>query len=517
MPPLYRALAIGALVGVLVGVPLSASARQEGDTIRAHTVEIQPGSGDTVLYDGRHYGGSIRVSGHGSGIAVVEQVSIDGYLSGIQEVPFSWDMAALQAQAIAARTYLAWTLSRGRTDTGARLGYDICATSACQVYAGYEPRLTDSGRRWLEAVQSTTDQILVYDGAPAATYYSSTTGGRTRTASDIWADVDLPYLQAVDSPGEDSPFANWSWRLPQQAMEKVLREAGLVEGDLRSIVTHVADDGQGPWTIDIASTRANETLSTWDLRSYLNRAGPSALGGVLPALRPDGNRYPQVILSPSYTISSVGIPLPGIAGVTATSIYQVSGHGWGHLVGMSQYGAQAMAEQGAGADQILAHYYGGLTPSRRPDLLPSTVEVALSTGADEVGFAVTGPTSVLIDGEEVATDELGSWSFAADAGSVVVTAPAGLGLPPRLRPGLIGLENGHLVLRIELTAAARVQWTLEVGGEQVAEYGPSNQDAGFISIPIPLRGGKVHMEVRASNRHGGDGLIFDFPIDSGAR
>ncbi len=504
-----------ALVGVLGWVPLTAGARQEPDRIRADSVEIMTGSGDAVLYDGRHYGGPIRVSGHGSGMAVVEEVSLDDYLSGIQEVPFSWDMAALQAQAIAARTYLAWTLSRGRTETGRRLGYDICATSACQVYAGREPRLTQSGRRWLEAVRSTADEILVYDGAPAAAYYSSTSGGRTRTASDVWPDVDLPYLQGVDSPGEDSPFADWSWRLPRRAMEKVLDEAGLIEGDLEDMVTHFTEDGDGPWTVDIMSAGGERTISTWDLRSYLNRAGPSVLGGVLPAWRSDGKRYPQVILSPSYSISSVGLPLPGIAGITATTIYQVEGHGWGHLVGMSQYGAQAMAERGAGPDEILAHYYGGLTPSRRPDLLPSKIDVALATGTDQAGFGVTGPATVLIDGREVATDELGSWSFAADAGSVVVTAPVGLGFPPRLRPGLIGLENGRLVVRIELTVAANVEWSLEVGAKQVAHFGPASVDAGFVSIPVPLRGGPVHMEVRAANRHGGDGLVFDFPADSG--
>lgn len=511
MGSLDRALAVGMLVGALISVPMAAGARQEPEIIRAHTVEIEAGSGASVVFDGRHYSGPIRVSGHGSGMAVVEEVSIDDYLSGIQEVPFSWDMAALQAQAIAARTYLAWTLSRGRTQTQRRLDYDICATSACQVYAGQEAGLTPSGLRWLDAVQSTADEILVYDGAPAATYYSSTSGGRTRTASDIWPDVDLPYLQAVASPGEESSFADWSWRLPQQAMQKVLLEAGLAEGDLEAMTTHVTEDGQGPWTVGITSTGKEETLSTWDLRSYLNRAGPSALRGVLPALRPDGKPYPQVILSPSYTISSVGVPLPGVAGATGTTIYQVDGHGWGHLVGMSQYGAQAMAERGAGPDEILAHYYGGLKPQVRPDLLPATVEVALTTGAGQAGFAVTGPTTVVIDGQEVATDELGSWSFVADAGSVVVAAPTGLGLPPQLRPGLIGLENGGLVVRIELTAAARVQWTLDVAGQKVAEFGPANLDAGFVSVPVPLRGGKVHMEVRASNRHGGDGLVFDFP------
>src|SRR5690606_5266622 len=187
-PDVFWRGATAAILIVLLLAPAVLAQEESPETIRAKTVEIIPQDGAEVVVDGRRYSGRIRVSGHGSGIAVIETVSLDSYLAGIQEVPFSWEPAALQAQAIAARTYLAWNLARGRTESGRAYDYDICATDACQVYAGVEPVRSENGDRWLDAVRSTDSQILLYDGEPALTYYSSTSGGRTRTVSDVWPD-----------------------------------------------------------------------------------------------------------------------------------------------------------------------------------------------------------------------------------------------------------------------------------------------------------------------------------------
>lgn len=493
------------LVIALAATPVAAQERESRpETVRAEVVEVTPTEdGSAVVVGGQRYGGTVRVAGHSGGLSVVETIDLDGYLAGIQEVPFSWEPAALQAQAIAARTYLAWTLARGRTESGIRHDYDICATVACQVYAGLEPIATAEGEKWLEAVRATDSQILLYEGEPAQTYYSSTSGGRTRTVSDVWPDVDLPYLRAVASPGEDSPFAEWRWRLPGRHMERLLAEAGLISGRLVDISTTLTADGEGPWTVTVTSEGAEETIDTWTMRGILNEAGPASWPQHLPALRPDGPRYPQTILSPSYTIESVNVPILAPGAPPMLQIYQVSGRGWGHLVGMSQYGAQAMAERGASAAEILSHYYGGLVPQEAPDHVPDTVEVALLLDASELDLEVTGPVSVTIDGEEVAAKELGSWSVVADRGSLEVTTPVGLGLPPRLRPGLIGLENGRLVVRPELTSAAEVRWQVTIDGERVARFGPKRVDAGYFTVPVPV-GGSVGLRIQATNAHGSD-------------
>lgn len=494
------------LVSLIGAAPAIAQEDGEPETVRAGVVEVTPTEEEAaIVVGGRRYGGTVRVTGHGGGLAVVETVDLDRYLVGIQEVPLSWEPAALQAQAIAARTYLAWTLDRGRTDSGRRHDYDICATDACQVYAGLEPSLTAEGDRWVEAVQSTGAEILLYDGEPAQTYYSSTSGGRTRTVSDVWPDIDLPYLQAVESPGEDSPFAEWTWRLPADHMERLLAEADLLHGPLVDVSTTLRADGEGPWTVTVTSRDGEETVDTWTLRGILNGAGPAALPQHLPAIRPDGPRYPQTILSPSYTIESVDVPILEPGAPPVVRIYRVNGRGWGHLVGMSQYGAQAMAQRGASAAEILSHFYGGLVPEEAPDYVPENIEVALVLGASDLDLEVTGPVTVSIDGEEAAAEELGSWSMVADRGSVEVTTPVGLGLPPTLRPGLVGLEGGRLVVRPELTAAAEVSWQVTVDGEEVAAFGPEPLDAGYFSIPVPV-GGSVGLDIEATNAHGSDVL-----------
>lgn len=507
-----RGVAVAVLVTTLLGIPVSGAAQETTqdmpETVRAEMVELRPvEEGAAVVVNGRRYSGNVRISGHPAGLAVVETIGLDDYLAGIQEVPFSWEPAALEAQVIAARTYLAWNLARGRTESGRRYDYDICATDACQVYAGIEPVSSEGGERWLEAVQATDSQILLFEGEPAQTYYSSTSGGRTRTVSDVWPDVDLPYLNAVESPGEESPFVDWSWRLPERHMERVMRRADVISGDLVDIRTTTTADGEGPWQVTVESAGDESTFTTWEFRGVLNRAGPATLPGFLPAVRPDGPRYPQTILSPTYTIETIRLPLAGPATPPMLTIYQVDGRGWGHLVGMSQYGAQAMAKRGATAAEILTHYYRGLEPQPAPEWVPEEVEVVLAVGATDFDLEVTGPVAVSIDGREVAAQELGSWTMVADRGAIEVTTPVGLGLPPRLRPGGIGLQGGRLVLRPELSAAAEVSWRLMSGGVEVASGGPEAMDAGFFTIPLPIVP-DVSLHIEAVNAHGSDVAVI---------
>ena len=100
------------------------------------TVTLQPADGTEFEVDGRSYAGTLTIASSSSGLALTETTSVDDYLAGIKEVPFGWPKEALAAQVVAARTYLANTLRNGRSERGRRYGYDICASSACQVYVG---------------------------------------------------------------------------------------------------------------------------------------------------------------------------------------------------------------------------------------------------------------------------------------------------------------------------------------------------------------------------------------------
>ena len=129
----------GTIVGIVaIAVLIGATpvVAQTDDTVSATEIVLEPLDGARVVIGGREYTGTLTLTAHDGGISIVEQVDVDSYLLGIREVPFSWEPATLAAQAVAARTYLAWTLDRGRSSNGRRYDYDICATTACQVYAG---------------------------------------------------------------------------------------------------------------------------------------------------------------------------------------------------------------------------------------------------------------------------------------------------------------------------------------------------------------------------------------------
>jgi stage II sporulation protein D len=272
-------------------------------------------------------------------------------------------------------------------------------------------------------VARTSGEILIHAGEPARAFYSSTTGLRTRNIEDIWPGSEpAPYLVGVPSPGEDSPFVSWSWELPEFMMERLLREAGVAGGDLRTILNHATEDGQGPWTIDIVSDTGTVSMDTWALRSRINEAA-AIFPDRLPALRPDGKRYPNTVLSPEYTIRrevrisrSGGDPL-------VLPYYVVEGAGWGHLIGMSQYGAQAMAVSGSTYPEILAHYYGGLTPAPGGGFLPEQLAVGLVIGDESVRISSDLPLQVTVDGTEVGPAPVGRWTFLLVDGSLQVLAP----------------------------------------------------------------------------------------------
>jgi stage II sporulation protein D len=424
---LRRALLAALSLVVVLGQPASAANPEGSD------VEVSVAGDGYLELDGRRYRGPFRITAETDGVAVVEVTGLDRYLEGIREVPFSWHAEALAAQVVAARTYLAWTLIGGRSETGRRIGYDICATAACQVYAGVEPVLGEEGDRWREAVARTSGEILVYNGQPARAYYSSTTGGRTRNIEDIWPGSDpAPYLVGVPSPGEESPFVSWSWDLPAYLMERLLREADVAGGRVHSITNRTTENGEGPWMIDIVSDTGTVSLDTWALRARINQAA-LIMPEHLPASTPEGRTYPTTVLSPEYSIRrEVRVDHSG-GDVHPHPRFVVEGAGWGHLIGMSQFGAQAMAKAGAGYPEILSHYYGGLTPVPGAEFLPDEVAVGLVIGADSVRVSTNSVLAVTLDGVELEVPDPGAWKFKWEEGRLVVVPAV---LDRQVPPGL---------------------------------------------------------------------------------
>jgi len=417
-----------ALLTVAAPLPVAAAPLPDG-----HVVEVRlvPAPGTRFVVGDHTYGGTIILRAGPDGLFLAEETTLDHYLEGIREVPFSWPEAALEAQAVAARTYLAYRLHGGRSERGRRYGYDICASSACQVYRGLDGIEDRGGDRWQAAVERTRDEVLMWNGRPAQTVYSSSAGARTRANQDVWGGTPIPYLQPVDSPEEGvSPWSHWAFDVDADAFVAILRAGGYhVGGWLRSVRFVDPGEGQGRDEVVVDTDGGIVRILATKLKGVFNRRAAGLYPDRYPARRANGKRLPQVVPSYTYTLAlergvsrSVARFLPtGDEGLLPR--VRFDGEGWGHGVGMSQWGARAMAGAGADYRQILAHYYGGLAPVDGAAVLPERVVVGLDFAEQSLTVEASGEFALLLDGVRVATMPAGSWRFVAAEETIGIVPP----------------------------------------------------------------------------------------------
>jgi stage II sporulation protein D len=405
------------------------------------SVTLVPADGTRFEINGRSYAGALTITASPAGLALTEQTTIDRYLAGIKEVPFGWPEEALAAQVVAARTYLASTLGNGRTENGRRYGYDICASSACQVYAGVGYVDEPSGRRWLDAIEATSNEILTYDGRPIQAVYSSSMGARTMAVQDVWGGAAVPYLQPVDSPEEGvSPYYAWEVEVPSAAFVEILAADGHeVGGELLAMVHRRPPEGEGRATVWISTTGGTVTILANEIKGAMNRHGHDLYPTLLPDWRSDGERrLPQALPSYDYDVSYTPLWAYPEAVLRFLPPYDAShlgtvqfvGQGWGHGVGMSQYGAYAMALNGADYREIVGHYYGGLVPEDAGAHLPETVVVGLGWELGSVTFDASGPFQVISD-DAGGPRSGGRWSVFVSDGRLVLWPSIGYPIDPR--------------------------------------------------------------------------------------
>lgn len=252
---------------------------------------------------------------------VVTQMALSDYLTGVvlAEMPASFEEEALKAQAVVARTYAVRTTEKGTKHDGA-----VCTDSACcQGYISADDYEADGGtkesvQRVRNAVTDTENYVLTYDGALIEATYFSCSGGSTEDAVAVWG-TDVPYLQAVDSPGEEhaSHYTDTVSFSPEEFADALGLELSGDPDSWIGIITYT--DGGGVDTMVIGGTEFRGTR----LRS--------ALG----------------LRSTAFSISC------------SSKSITVTTKGYGHRVGMSQYGADAMAASGSSYGEILRYYYQG--------------------------------------------------------------------------------------------------------------------------------------------------------------
>ena len=327
----------------------------------------------------RRYRGALQISSRGGQMRVVNQLGIETYLASVvgSEMPHQWPLAALQAQAVAARTYALRQKGRGG-------GWDVKATVASQVYKGVESE-TASTR---EAVDSTRALVLVHGGRLIDAVFHSSSGGMTEASGMVWRQ-QLPYLVSVPDHDHHSPVHSWQKRFDAKTLRARLPETGgLVDV---SVLTRSASGRvrqariQGPRGSLVLSGRElrrrlglKSTLVNFELVSGPIQSRPSLQTQLkpLPAIQvstpvSSGSRSridlitASVAASPPQSAHVLRLPVSTMRPNTSQTLPQgsvqllVRGQGFGHGVGMSQWGAHGLAQQGADFRTILRHYYKG--------------------------------------------------------------------------------------------------------------------------------------------------------------
>ena len=263
----------------------------------------------------------------------VEEMTLGAYLTGVvrAEMPASFELEALKAQAVAARTYTLYKMQTGGNhgDTA-----DICTDSTCcQAYISEENarnnwgEAADANEEKIEtAVRDTDGETILYGGVPILAVFHSCSAGRTRSSGEVWVS-DLPYLQAVASPEPADAIPNYYSRAAftaEEFREKIL--AACPEADLSG-----------------------------DMSGWLKNAVTDSAGSV------ETVEVGGVTVKGTAIRSALGLRSACFEWETEDGELVFYVTGFGHGVGMSQYGADRMAEEGADYREILTHYYTGVT------------------------------------------------------------------------------------------------------------------------------------------------------------
>jgi stage II sporulation protein D len=359
------------------------------------------------------YSGALEIGRDAEGrLFVIGVLPFEDYLKGIAEVPRLWPMEALKAQVVAARSYALARLGHPGSE-GEELGYQLCATDACQVYRGLGIADGPYGDRWRRAVLATAGQALLYEGRPADTVYSSTSNGHTIGNEVVFGSDPLPYLRpVVERDDGASPLSHWRTSIPFADLARFLRTAG--DWPRRRSITSVTLSG------DIVTVRgggAVRRLSASEFRSDLNSWAHCLSPDRYPTVDTDG-RLPQTVPSIWFDLATSG-----------RSVI-LRGRGWGHGVGMVQWGAYGKAVRGLSYRQILGYYYGGLRPKRYGEE-PRQIRIGIAVGLNSLTVEGTGGVTV----EGATAPAHGPWLMTAGSGGLEVRA--GAPIEPAITAGRI--------------------------------------------------------------------------------
>lgn len=312
------------------GRDLLVTPAQDGGIVLAGTrygspLRITPRGSALIRVNGKQYHDAIIIRARAGTLTVVNEVNLENYLRGIlpREANPAWAAESLKAQAVVSRTYVLRNMGRHESE-----GYDVCSTVHCQVYGGADCEDPRSDA----AVADTGGQVLLFDGALAQTVFHASCGGHTEHPRYVWSGHDTApsYLHGrKDKYCGDSPHHHWKNTVAEKTIRAGLVKAGYDVGTISRIrVAGTSPSGRATelridhakGVLHVHAGRFRLAVSPWTIRSTMFEKIRSVDDG-----------------------------------------FEFSGLGWGHGVGMCQWGAKVMAERGKDYEAILSYYYPGTT------------------------------------------------------------------------------------------------------------------------------------------------------------
>ncbi|MGG7176916.1 stage II sporulation protein D [Clostridium paraputrificum] len=300
---------------------------------KVNSFEVSEDSIKYIKGEGVIVKGSDKVKLYNSKRNEIQEMDLEDYIVGVvaAEMAADFDLEALKAQAVAARTfYFSKRLSPCKNSKGG----DICDTTHCQVYMSKEERLanwksSDGDKNWnkiTEAVSSTKGEVLVYDGSIVLyPQFFSTSSGKTEDSVDVFSS-DIPYLKSVDSLGEET------------------------SKDYETVKEIKIDDFIGKINKSYPNAKVSKEKLLSQVKIDSRTTGGSAKEIILGEVKISGVEFRKI-----FELKSANFNIE-----FASDIVKISCKGYGHGVGMSQRGANVMGKEGKKYTDILLHYYSGV-------------------------------------------------------------------------------------------------------------------------------------------------------------
>jgi len=332
---------------------------------------------------GKKYRANMEFRSNGSSVSAINELPMDEYLYGVvpREMSNGWPLDALKAQALAARTYTTANYNKRAVE-----GFNMLDTPTDQAYGG----MNSEGDNATRAVQETSGKIILFNGQPISAVYHSTSGGYTEDNENVWSGTPSAYLRGKPDPySTKHGLANWAFTSTIDNIRNELTTSSSISNislekySSGRVKTVIITDVSGNTITKSGSefgklfnpkfyTEVSNTSfmsNFFDVKmdqvatpefTVLNGAGQKASvpGTNLYAVSDDGSV--NVLNENSADFYAIGSGGTSSFSKAATGTVVFEGHGWGHGVGMSQWGAYEMAAQGKSYEEIINFYYTGV-------------------------------------------------------------------------------------------------------------------------------------------------------------